>query len=391
MKKVFIIIGVVLLFYCSGCSNQPTEPQGSIIPPVSNERSNDMEALRKEYFEFAIENRLDYVPLFEEGETPTQSQEYLYYAFIINLDNWGDDKGIMTKDYVEQVIQTHFEVDSVSHGPIERGWDYDGEKYIAHPAGVNEEPIYLLKTYDAYTQDQRTIFEITMDQCSFGGVIPTPDDMNNIKKSIVSGDLSALTTLQTERFQYYLDPATDAVVFLSHTLITPLTAEELEYFNGDEFFNGEYMNIRNQFLSSLYDVPEKVNLFNLFYCGSGFEETLTEAESAAVTGEREPICPYTKISRANMDAVLTKHMGIPLADTEKIGLENFNYLEEYDAYYDFHGDTNYRGEVSFASGERDGNIIRLFYDDRFMGDGKKALTLKEQDGAYIFVSNQKTT
>ena len=73
-----------------------------------------MEALRKEYFEFAIENRLDYVPLFEEGETPTQSQEYLYYAFILNLDNWGDDKGLMTKDYVEQVIQTHFEVDSVS-------------------------------------------------------------------------------------------------------------------------------------------------------------------------------------------------------------------------------------------------------------------------------------
>ena len=106
-------------------------------------------------------------------------------------------------------------------------------KNIAHPAGVNEEPIYLLKTYGAYTQDQRTVFEITMDQCSLV-VIPTPDDMNN-KKSIVSGDLSALTTLQTERFQYYLDPATDAVVFLSHTLITPLTAEELEYFNGDEF------------------------------------------------------------------------------------------------------------------------------------------------------------
>ena len=49
--------------------------------------------------------------------------------------------------------------------------------------------------------------------------------------------------------------------------ITQLTAEELEYFNGDEFFNGEYMNIRNQFLSSLYDTPEKVDLLELFYCG----------------------------------------------------------------------------------------------------------------------------
>ena len=34
----------------------------------------------------------------EEGMTYLpKSQEYLYYAFIINLDNWGDDKGIMTK------------------------------------------------------------------------------------------------------------------------------------------------------------------------------------------------------------------------------------------------------------------------------------------------------
>ena len=35
-------------------------------------------------------------------------------------------------------------------------------------------------------------------------------------------------------------------------------------------------------------------------------------------------------------------------------------------------------EVSFASGERDGNIIRLFYDDRFMGDGKRHSHLRSR-------------
>ena len=39
---------------------------------------------------------------------------------------------------------------------------------------------------------------------------------------------------------------------------TILTEEELDYFKGGEFFNGEYMNIRNQFLSSIYDKPEKL-------------------------------------------------------------------------------------------------------------------------------------
>lgn len=175
--------------------------------------------------------------------------------------------------------------------------------------------------------------------------------------------------------------------------ITQLTAEELEYFNGDEFFNGEYMNIRNQFLSSLYDTPEKVDLLELFYCGSGLEDTLTEAERAAIIvyngWDMEPDCACTKISRANMDAVLTECMGMTLADTDKIGLENFTYLKEYDAYYSYHGDTNYRMSISFSRGERESNIIRLFYDDQFMSDGEKVLTLREQAGSYLFVSNEK--
>ena len=49
----------------------------------------------------------------------------------------------------------------------------------------------------------------------------------------------------------------------------PLSEEELAYFNGDGFFNGDYLNIRNQFLSSTYAAPEEIDLFQLFYCGDG--------------------------------------------------------------------------------------------------------------------------
>lgn len=176
--------------------------------------------------------------------------------------------------------------------------------------------------------------------------------------------------------------------------ITPLAAEELEYFNGDEFFNGEYMNIRNQFLVSFYDVPEKINLLDLFYCGSGHDgEIPTKAERAAVVAHNnwgmEPDCACIKISRANMDEVLTKYTGLTLEDTNKTGLECFTYLEQYDAYYLYHGDTNYLMNITFFDGEREGDIIRLFYDDRFICDGQKVLTLKEQNGTYIFVSNKK--
>ncbi|OQB14304.1 MAG: hypothetical protein BWY15_01159 [Firmicutes bacterium ADurb.Bin193] len=173
-----------------------------------------------------------------------------------------------------------------------------------------------------------------------------------------------------------------------------LSDKELAYFNGNDFFNGEDFNIRNQFLSSTYSAPEKINLFHLFYCGNGLEENYpTEEEKVAVVNYNEwaamPDCPCEKNSRAKMDEILTKYMGITLADTEKTGLDKMTYLPEYDAYYHFHGDTNYRPAITFSAGEREGDIIRLFYDDTFMSDGNKVLTLREKDGSYLFVSNQK--
>ena len=173
--------------------------------------------------------------------------------------------------------------------------------------------------------------------------------------------------------------------------IVSLTNEELAHFNGTDFFNGEYMNIRNQFLSSLYSSPEKIDLFELFYCGNGLEANpATDEEISAVLaylGWDFAGCDLEKNSRANMDAILTQYMGLTLADTDGVGLENMIYLSEYDAYYYFHGDTNYRMSVAFSYGEREGDIIRLFYDDAFMG-GSKVLTLRETDGRYLFVSNR---
>jgi len=179
---------------------------------------------------------------------------------------------------------------------------------------------------------------------------------------------------------------------------TLLTEDELAYFNGDSFFNGDYLNIRNQFLSSLYDEPADIDLFGLFYCGSGLTEEITEDELTAVMaqigmeGSIEDLqSPCEKISRANMEEILSEHMDIALADSNELGLENFVYLSQYDAYYFFHGDTNYRENINFSSGERKGEVIQLFYDDAFFGDGQKVLTLQQKNGEYLFVANEKVS
>ena len=172
----------------------------------------------------------------------------------------------------------------------------------------------------------------------------------------------------------------------------PLTGEELTFF-ATEWFNAG--DIRNQFLTSLYDSPEDIDLFELFYCGNGLEETISDQELAEEGNWDEAgslVCALVKNSRTNMDAVLTQYMGLTLAETNQVGLEYFSYREEYDAYYESHGDTNYYLQVDIKAGVREGDLIRLYYKETYFGGkrgGWACVTLRDLgDGTYHFVSNQ---
>ena len=171
----------------------------------------------------------------------------------------------------------------------------------------------------------------------------------------------------------------------------PLTGAELTYF-AEEWFNGDDFNIRNQFLNSLYDRPEDIDLYNLFYCGSGLPETISDqelAEEGNWATDGELICPLEKNSRANMDAVLTQYTGLTVDETNQVGLEGFSYREEYDAWYHAHGDTNYYPQVDITAGRRQGDLIHLYYKNP-PGDSRwGCVTLRDLgDGNYWFVSNQ---
>lgn len=174
-----------------------------------------------------------------------------------------------------------------------------------------------------------------------------------------------------------------------------LTKDELSYFNDELFSKADNFNLNIQFMTSLYEKPEDIDLFQLFYSGSGIIEKITEDEmkefmvKKGITGSIEEIpAPFLKVSRINMEDLLIKHIGLKIKETNQIGLDEFVYLSQYDAYYDIHGDSNYRGHIKFTSGEQKGDIVRLFYEDDFYSDGDKVLTLKEKDGNYLFVANQ---
>ena len=176
----------------------------------------------------------------------------------------------------------------------------------------------------------------------------------------------------------------------------PLTGDELAYFN-EQFFNTGEFNIRNQFLTSLYERPEDIDLFELFYCGIPDSETYngittsSDEELRLVYGDTLPDCARYKASTADMDGILEEYMGLTVAETSGVGLENFTYLPDYDAYYWAHGDTNYFLNVQIAAGEREGDAVRLYYPDSTgrYDSAWLCVTLEAQDdGSYWFVSNQ---
>ncbi len=187
----------------------------------------------------------------------------------------------------------------------------------------------------------------------------------------------------------------------------PLTEEELTYFN-TEVFNGGDFNIRNQFLFLAAEAPKdykQIDLFQLFYNGTGEPMEVTEEECRAVVEEdydgEDPMLDLIKCPRDRMDAVLREHLGLGLEDTDQWCLDRFTYLEEYDAYYDFHSDTNYPGEIIFTSGEwKDGKVLLYYEGSGFprvsSGSGElnvvtfgpACVILEPQDGGgYHFLSN----
>lgn len=190
---------------------------------------------------------------------------------------------------------------------------------------------------------------------------------------------------------------------VSHRMVPPalqsMTGDELAYFN-EEFFNGDDFNIRNQFLTSLYEKPEYIDLFELFYCGTGVPDIFStsapsneELRQLGVLDEQgEQICPTDKFSAEAMDVVLLANTGLTLDETAKIGLDNFARLSQSGAYYHTHGDTNYFHSVQITAGEHVGSTVRLYYPDsgtRYPGCDWLCVTLAEQaDGSYWFVSNQ---
>lgn len=133
-------------------STEPTFPQPE---PVSFEEaltSADLGKQRQWFYDFARQYRIDYLPEFSQEEgVPTDTHEILYWCATIN-DGTGCDGLILTADYVEETVLTHFGKAFGEHQSHFKSWEYDPETdaYTRWIESGRENQHYLL---DALTDN----------------------------------------------------------------------------------------------------------------------------------------------------------------------------------------------------------------------------------------------
>ena len=266
---------------------------------------------------------------------------------------------------------------------------------------VNLRMLYYLKEYDAYYHiaSDCVLTKITIvdgwkeDETGniilqyFDALSGNRNDLYNVTLRLVDGNYRFVSNISLSEDEMVEDDKGE------ETTVDLISKEKLEWF-ATEFFNNEENPITNQFLLDVYTVPEDVNLYELFYNGAGV--TILGGADIPSEEEKDMLLEYfmdeiftdvIRVTPKDMDIVLQKYMGISVNETKKIGLDKMYYLEEYDAYYMMHGDTNYV-QCVFESGKvnPDGSITLQYYRMDHV-DALYWVTLEEEDGEYHIISN----
>ena len=163
--------------------------------------------LREWFFDFARRYRLDYMPTFTLADgPPTDAAEYLYWVYAVNLDNWAEPTGTMTRAYVEETVQNNFgrEPGTVLniHRTVPKAWGYDPqtETYTAWPESLRDLPYYLL---DNITLEDE-IYTIRATQYHIPIGYPTAEEDEAYRQAVLTGNLSDVTPACTVTVRFYL-------------------------------------------------------------------------------------------------------------------------------------------------------------------------------------------
>ena len=151
--------------------------------------------------------------------------------------------------------------------------------------------------------------------------------------------------------------------------------------------------IRTRFLQSTYETPETIDLYSLFYLGDGRTYDASEEEIRAFLREYGWWGEFrtSSVGADEMDAILRGYTGVPLAQTQRIRIDNLYYVSDLDRYYSLHGDAEVQ-PFDALCGYRSSETVCLYYTASIRVQtrmtGLFRATLRPEGDGYIFLSNE---
>ena len=267
---------------------------------------------------------------------------------------------------------------------------------------VNLNRLYYLEEYDAYykiagdTVMSKYYFTKGWKDDETGDIIlqyfdylsGSKEDLYLVRLKLVDGNYQFISNVSVSKNNILEDNQGE-----EKTPITLVSKELMSWFHLEYFDNVSIDSMAKQFLTDIYTTPKDINLYELFYNGAyivGSNSIVTEEEKQLLLDRYvdKINTDVIRITTREMNEVLQKYMGITLEETNKYGLDKMYYLEEYDAYYVIHADTNWFYAV-FQAGKinADGTITLQYYKSREGDNSIYWVTLKEMDGRYYIISN----
>lgn len=204
----------------------------------SGEAADAPGAYESVWVDFAVNWRLDYLPVFsdalypENNGVPDAASEYLMWLYATNMDGL-KAQGYMDADWVETTIKAHFPIRRLSMDDLPKTWEFRNGRYEPVATGVNPKPLVRLDSLEADVSDKRTVYTAKYTFFSVGHEIADEAEWQQLRSNILAGDLSGLWEDHVDTFEFYFENGQP--IFLSHSELTicpsynqsmPLQAEE---------------------------------------------------------------------------------------------------------------------------------------------------------------------
>ena len=188
---------------------------------VRREETDAQRAVFAQWFDFAVQWRLDELPVFQFEETaennglPDSASAYLTWLYAVNQETL-DAEGLIEPDWAYANISKYFPIRRLSFDDLPDVWEFKDGGYSLRNAGAGQKPLVRLDSLEADTLDGETVYTM---QLTFLEAEHTVDDAewDTFRTQILSGDETGLREAHIDTYQIRFSGGEP--YFLSHSEI----------------------------------------------------------------------------------------------------------------------------------------------------------------------------